>query len=204
MTKQVVVVLFLGGSFFVFLIIWQINLKRARILVKSHVLHTSVPGEIDILLILAFINYFILWQHSNFLGLLVSGCVDCNKEENILTWEKFMKPRIIFGVPLEDMVGGDTSVFKVFPHLEHHYVYYQLISSNFIIIRTIRSIFTFFFLFARWRNLLEYMQRKNIFSWWTKALGTLKYLYHSRYALRKLCVRIWMTRTWPNFKFPCR
>ncbi|KAL9426019.1 hypothetical protein AB3S75_032899 [Citrus x aurantiifolia] len=61
-----------------------INLKRARILVKSHVLHTSVPG-----------------------------CVDCNKEENILTWEKFMKPRIIFGVPLEDMVGGDTSVFKV-------------------------------------------------------------------------------------------
>ncbi|KAH9736492.1 protein root UVB sensitive 5 [Citrus sinensis] len=61
-----------------------INLKRARILVKSHVLHTSVPG-----------------------------CVDCNKEENILTWEKFMKPQIIFGVPLEDMVGGDTSVFKV-------------------------------------------------------------------------------------------
>ncbi|ESR42607.1 hypothetical protein CICLE_v10013484mg [Citrus x clementina] len=61
-----------------------INLKRARILVKSHVLYTSVPG-----------------------------CVDCNKEENILTWEKFMKPRIIFGVPLEDMVGGDTSVFKV-------------------------------------------------------------------------------------------
>ncbi|KAL9428797.1 hypothetical protein AB3S75_030729 [Citrus x aurantiifolia] len=61
-----------------------INLKRARILVKSHVLYTSVPG-----------------------------CVDCNKEENILTWEKFMKPRIMFGVPLEDMVGGDTSVYKV-------------------------------------------------------------------------------------------
>lgn len=57
-----------------------------------------------------------------------------------------MKPQIIFGVPLEDMVGGDTSVFKVFPHLEHHYDYYQLISSNFIIIQTIRFIFTFFWL----------------------------------------------------------
>lgn len=61
-----------------------INLKRARTLVKSHVLYSTVPG-----------------------------CVDCNKEENILTWEKFMKPRINFGVPLEEMVGGDTSVFKV-------------------------------------------------------------------------------------------
>lgn len=57
-----------------------------------------------------------------------------------------MKPRIIFGVPLEDMVGGDTSFFKVFHHLEHYYVYYQLISSNFIIIQTIRFIFTFFWL----------------------------------------------------------
>lgn len=43
----------------------------------------------------------------------ISGFDDCNKEENILLWEKFMKPRIIFGVPLEEMVGGDKSVFKV-------------------------------------------------------------------------------------------
>ncbi|KAL5742560.1 hypothetical protein ACOSP7_029292 [Xanthoceras sorbifolium] len=61
-----------------------INLKRARMLVKSHVLYSTVPGY-----------------------------VDCNKEENILSWERFMKPRIIFGVPLEEMVGGEKSVSKV-------------------------------------------------------------------------------------------
>ncbi|KAJ4704448.1 Protein root UVB sensitive 5 [Melia azedarach] len=61
-----------------------INLKRARILVKSHVLYSNVPG-----------------------------CVDCNKEENILSWEKFTKPQINFGVPFEEMVGGERSVFKV-------------------------------------------------------------------------------------------
>ncbi|CAJ2670726.1 protein root UVB sensitive 5 isoform X3 [Trifolium pratense] len=51
-----------------------INLKRAHILVKSHVLHSTVPG-----------------------------CMDCNKEENILLWSQFMKPKIIFGSPLEKM-----------------------------------------------------------------------------------------------------
>ncbi|KAK3226148.1 hypothetical protein Dsin_006010 [Dipteronia sinensis] len=61
-----------------------INLKRARMLVKSHVLYSTVPGY-----------------------------VDCNKEENILSLERFMKPRIIFGVPLEEMVGGEKSVSKV-------------------------------------------------------------------------------------------
>ncbi|KAJ0089012.1 hypothetical protein Patl1_31656 [Pistacia atlantica] len=62
----------------------SINLKRARIVVKSHVLYSTVPGFDD-----------------------------CNKEENILLWEKFMKPRIIFGVPLEEMVGGEKSVFRL-------------------------------------------------------------------------------------------
>ncbi|KAK2656823.1 hypothetical protein Ddye_009875 [Dipteronia dyeriana] len=61
-----------------------INLKRARMLVKSHVLYSTVPGY-----------------------------VDCNKEEDILSLERFMKPRIIFGVPLEEMVGGEESVSKV-------------------------------------------------------------------------------------------
>ncbi|KAK4834582.1 hypothetical protein QYF36_025162 [Acer negundo] len=61
-----------------------INLKRARMLVKSHVLYSTVPGY-----------------------------VDCNKEENILSLERFMNPRIIFGVPLEEMVGGEKSVSKV-------------------------------------------------------------------------------------------
>ncbi|KAI4353316.1 hypothetical protein L6164_002275 [Bauhinia variegata] len=61
-----------------------INIKRARILVKSHVLKSTVPG-----------------------------CVDCNKEENILAWHQFIKPQIIFGVPLEQMDGVGRSHFMV-------------------------------------------------------------------------------------------
>ncbi|XP_041023011.1 protein root UVB sensitive 5 isoform X1 [Juglans microcarpa x Juglans regia] len=61
-----------------------INLKRARLLVKSHVLHSTVPG-----------------------------CVACNKEENILSWQRFMKPLITFGVSLEEMVGGEKSLSMV-------------------------------------------------------------------------------------------
>ncbi|XVE97080.1 hypothetical protein REPUB_Repub02eG0279800 [Reevesia pubescens] len=62
-----------------------INLKRARILVKSHVLHSRVPE-----------------------------CDDCNREENILSWHRFIKPRIIFGVPMEEILGGgrSTSMLK--------------------------------------------------------------------------------------------
>ncbi|XP_058763762.1 protein root UVB sensitive 5 isoform X2 [Vicia villosa] len=61
-----------------------INLKRARILVKSHVLHSTVPG-----------------------------CMECNKEENILVWSQFMKPKIIFGSPFEKMHVMDRSHFMV-------------------------------------------------------------------------------------------
>ncbi|KAG8647746.1 protein root UVB sensitive 5 isoform X2 [Manihot esculenta] len=61
-----------------------INLKRARLLVKSHISHSAVLG-----------------------------CVECNREENILLWETFIKPRITFGVPLEEMVGSERSVAKV-------------------------------------------------------------------------------------------
>ncbi|XP_057435231.1 protein root UVB sensitive 5 isoform X2 [Lotus japonicus] len=61
-----------------------INLKRARILVKSHVLHSTVPG-----------------------------CLDCNREENILAWPQFLKPKIIFGLPLEKMDGVGGSHFMV-------------------------------------------------------------------------------------------
>uniref|UniRef100_A0A5B6YWE5 Protein root UVB sensitive 5 n=1 Tax=Davidia involucrata TaxID=16924 RepID=A0A5B6YWE5_DAVIN len=61
-----------------------INLKRARILVKSHVLYSTVPG-----------------------------CVDCNRMEDILSWQRFLKPRIVFGVSLEEMFGGERSVSMV-------------------------------------------------------------------------------------------
>ncbi|KAK7339870.1 hypothetical protein VNO77_20556 [Canavalia gladiata] len=61
-----------------------INLKRAHILVKSHVLHSTVPG-----------------------------CIDCNREENILAWSQFMKPKLIFGLALEKMDGVERSHFMV-------------------------------------------------------------------------------------------
>ncbi|WZY79885.1 hypothetical protein YC2023_026269 [Brassica napus] len=44
---------------------------------------------------------------------LVPGYVECNKRENILVWQRFMKPRIIFGVSLEEVSGLEKSVFKV-------------------------------------------------------------------------------------------
>ncbi|KAG2587082.1 protein root UVB sensitive 5-like isoform X2 [Panicum virgatum] len=57
-----------------------INLKRGRILVRSHVAQHTVPGYIV-----------------------------CNEEENILTWERFLHPQISFGVPMERMLGGEES-----------------------------------------------------------------------------------------------
>ncbi|PIA32206.1 hypothetical protein AQUCO_04500063v1, partial [Aquilegia coerulea] len=57
-----------------------INLKRGRILVKSHVSHSTVLG-----------------------------CVDCNREENILTWERFLKPQIVLGASVEEIIGGERS-----------------------------------------------------------------------------------------------
>jgi hypothetical protein len=46
---------------------------------------------------------------------LISGCVACNREENILLWQRFIKPRITFGVSLEEMVVGERSVSTVLP-----------------------------------------------------------------------------------------
>ncbi|KAK6943121.1 Root UVB sensitive family [Dillenia turbinata] len=61
-----------------------INMKRARILAKYHVSYSTVPGK-----------------------------VDCNKAENILSWQRFLKPRILFGVSLEEMLGHERSPSKV-------------------------------------------------------------------------------------------
>lgn len=46
-------------------------------------------------------------NYSAFFNLLGSGCHDCNSMEDILSWQRFLKPRIHFGVSLEDMVGGE-------------------------------------------------------------------------------------------------
>lgn len=62
----------------------NINLKRARMLVKSHIKHSSVPGF-----------------------------VECNKMENIFLWERFTKPRIIFGVSLQEVLDGERHRFML-------------------------------------------------------------------------------------------
>ncbi|KAL3536515.1 hypothetical protein ACH5RR_004976 [Cinchona calisaya] len=61
-----------------------INLKRACILVNSHVMHSTIPG-----------------------------CQECNRMENILLWQRFSKPRLHFGVSLEEMVGGERCNFML-------------------------------------------------------------------------------------------
>ncbi|KAI3810991.1 hypothetical protein L1987_20705 [Smallanthus sonchifolius] len=53
-----------------------------------------------------------------FLTSAFSGCEECNKMENILSWERFSVPRIVFGVSLSDMLGGETSGLKVKKLLE--------------------------------------------------------------------------------------
>ncbi|XP_031485183.1 protein root UVB sensitive 5 isoform X2 [Nymphaea colorata] len=66
-----------------------INLKRARILVKSHMLLSIVPG-----------------------------CAECNKEENILIHQSFVKPQILFGSSLSEIIGVKGSVNELKALLE--------------------------------------------------------------------------------------
>jgi hypothetical protein len=61
-----------------------INLKRARLLVECHVSGFPIPG---------------------------SG--DCNRQENILIFEKLLKPHIHFGCSLEMLIGTKMSGSKV-------------------------------------------------------------------------------------------
>ncbi|KAK9124483.1 hypothetical protein Sjap_014085 [Stephania japonica] len=39
--------------------------------------------------------------------------VDCNREENILVWQRFSKPQITFGVSLEEMISQEESISTV-------------------------------------------------------------------------------------------
>ncbi|KAI4338901.1 hypothetical protein MLD38_023908 [Melastoma candidum] len=61
-----------------------INLKRACILVKSHVVNSKV-SELE----------------------------ECNKNENILLWQRFIKPRIVLGASLVELLGHDRSSSQV-------------------------------------------------------------------------------------------
>lgn len=75
-------------------------------------LHSTVPGYIQTNSMLCCISYFSSRMFKLPNG-FISGCTDCNREENILAWPQFMKPKIIFGLPLEKMDGVERSHFMV-------------------------------------------------------------------------------------------
>lgn len=89
---------------------WQINVKRARILVKSHVVLHTVPGADFTALLFCAHSYSLRVHKVIFVDI---GYSRCNKEENILSWERFLLPRVIFGVPLERMIGREGSSHMV-------------------------------------------------------------------------------------------
>ncbi|KAI3988902.1 hypothetical protein MKX01_016473 [Papaver californicum] len=123
-----------------------INLKRARMLVKSHVLHSVVPGY-----------------------------VDCNKKENILSWQRFLKPSIIFGVSLEEIIDGERSVSRVKALLQlykrEHYILVvnQQLQTEFQVfisfkvnatgLSVLRSIWQTYWLYEHWQG----RESKNVF-----------------------------------------
>ncbi|KVI11419.1 Protein of unknown function DUF647 [Cynara cardunculus var. scolymus] len=82
---------------------------RARILVNLHVSNSTVLGKLC-----AFDGTHFSCSLFKFLiTMLDLGCEECNKMENILSWEEFSVPRIVFGVSLSDMLGGERSGLKV-------------------------------------------------------------------------------------------
>ncbi|KAA8541376.1 hypothetical protein F0562_025354 [Nyssa sinensis] len=132
-----------------------INLKRARILVKSHVLHSTVPG-----------------------------CVDCNRMEDILSWERFLKPRIVFGVSLEEMFGGERSfsmvkmLLKLYAKEKYVLVVNQQHEINFEVfvafkvgatsLSVLRSVWQTYWLCQNWGN------DDDVFDWLEKSLMELE------------------------------
>ncbi|KAK1419329.1 hypothetical protein QVD17_28494 [Tagetes erecta] len=136
-----------------------VNLKRARILVSSHVSDSTVLG-----------------------------CEECNKMENILSWEKFSVPRIVFGVSLSVMLGGETSGLKVKKLLELYakekyiLVLNQESFKDFEILvsfkdgatslSVLRSVWQTYWLFNN-----QSLRRENMFDWLKESLEELDYQF---------------------------
>lgn len=78
-------------------------------MVQSHVSGSSIPGMLYNLGLLLNLRK----SNDPADNVFALGCHDCNSKEDILLWERFITPRIRFGVPLEDMVGGDIPGSKV-------------------------------------------------------------------------------------------
>lgn len=47
------------------------------------------------------------------LCLIDLGCDECNERENILVWQRFLKPYIRFGVSFEEMMSGEKAISQV-------------------------------------------------------------------------------------------
>ncbi|KAK9716005.1 hypothetical protein RND81_06G205400 [Saponaria officinalis] len=119
-----------------------INLKRARILAKSHVLHSKVPG-----------------------------CIDCNKEEQILLWQRFLQPRIVFGVPVDQLVGDQRSatmvkkLFKLYTNEKYVLLVHQWERRDFEVrvsfkvgatgLTALQSVWQAYWLYKHWGDSLE-------------------------------------------------
>ncbi|KAL2902187.1 Protein root UVB sensitive 5 [Bienertia sinuspersici] len=94
-----------------------INLKRARMLAKAHVLHSIALGITSWHCIVVMIALKKKKQiNTNHFAYLIPGCFDCNREENILSLHRFLKPRIIFGVPFSELIAVERSstMMKIF------------------------------------------------------------------------------------------
>lgn len=118
-----------------------INLKRARILVKAHVLQSKALG-----------------------------CIDCNKEENILTWQRFLKPRIIFGVPFSELIAVERSsamvkILKLYTKEKYVLTVNQWQSRNFEVLisfkagatslSVLQSVWQAYWLYEHWDSSIE-------------------------------------------------
>lgn len=122
-----------------------INLKRARMLAKAHVLHSQVLG-----------------------------CTDCNREENILLWQRFLKPRIVFGVSLDELVGGESSsvmvkeIFKLYAGEKYVLTVDQLEKGDFEILvafkegatslSALRSVWQAYWLHENWDQSVDFIE----------------------------------------------
>lgn len=115
-----------------------INLKRARILVNSYLSYRKIPG-----------------------------IRACNEMENVLVWERFSRPRITFGVSLEEMVTGNKrgSVVKMLIKLyaeEKYFLVVNLAQKDFEIfvsfkegatsLSVLRSLWQSYYLHQNWSS----------------------------------------------------
>ncbi|CAH9146913.1 unnamed protein product [Cuscuta epithymum] len=156
-----------------------INLKRARILVNSHLLQCTVPG-----------------------------ITDCNRKENILLWERFSNPHIIFGVHMEDMVGGERNgsmikrLIKLYQKEKYFLVVNQQQSDDFEVfisfkdgatsLSVLRSVWQTYWLYHNrdWSGVVEDQLQKSLTELDNRFPDFMQQLENVGWDLNNLCLKI--------------